>query len=103
MQTLKVNPKKTLADYGYTTTQPIPQPPKITGPKKLTIRTWWRGLEQFDDINYGLHYSGAQLIELHATITAETPKAYLLTVPRQNNQTAEAWIPKSCVHTITEA
>jgi hypothetical protein len=100
MQTLKVNPKKTLADYGFTTTKTVAKTPKPTGLKRITVADWWTNLpENQDKIPVYMHF--AMYTEFYATVTRETEKAYLLSIKTPTGS-LERWLPKKAVHDIEE-
>jgi len=96
MQTLKVNPQKTLADYGYKVT------PKTTQVQveplnslRLTVRDWWTSLSENLEVPIIIHVFGQS--DIYAHIIAETEKALRLSIPRPTMPPLERWIPKTAV------
>jgi len=117
MSTIQVDRKKTLTDYGYQTTTTTTtknqsqttitptttkttQSPPLTSLKRLTVHDWWTNQPENYDIPIIIHLFNQS--DIYATITTQTEKAYLLSIPRRARPPLTRWIPKKAVHTIED-
>jgi len=114
MQTLKVNPTKTLADYGYLPKKQTSTAlefygycgeQKVAGLKLVAAAEWWI-LRNREVTGKFLFTHGPLKGYMFATIIHKTDKAVLLRLQQHPYETVhdmDMWIPRSAIHAIEEA